>query len=60
MWDRDIISSNDFLSHFELDLGKLIEDCKAIQKPLHLNKKYFERHFKDSRSSLLDESLSIC
>lgn len=48
LFDRDIFKSNDFLCEFTLDLELLIKDCRLTQKPMHLNKKYYNSFFKDA------------
>lgn len=46
IFDRDVFKSNDFICQFELDLYLLVLDCRATQKLIHLNKKYYESYFK--------------
>ena len=46
VYDRDVFKSNDFICQFELDLYLLVLDCRATQKVMHLNKKYYESYFK--------------
>ena len=46
VFDRDILKSNDFLAHFELDLRPLVEDCRALQRPMNLNRKYYDKYFR--------------
>lgn len=48
LFDRDLFKPNDFLCEFVLDLDLLVRDCRATAKPMHLNKKYFNTHFKDA------------
>ena len=45
IYDRDILSGNDFICDYELDLRLLMEDCKLTQRVMHLNKKYYEEYF---------------
>ena len=42
MYDRDFFSSNEMMGEAQIDLGKIIEDCALVKKPLALNKSYYE------------------
>jgi hypothetical protein len=48
IFDRDIFKSNDFLCEFQMNLELLLKDCRLTQKPIHLNKKYYNSYFKDA------------
>ena len=45
VYDRDILSGNDFICDYEIDLRLMMEDCKLTQRGMHLNKQYFESYF---------------
>lgn len=45
IYDRDVIGANEFICQFDLDLRLLIEDVMLTQRPMHLNKDYFNKFF---------------
>ena len=45
LFDRDILKSNDFLAHFELDLKPLVDEVRSLQRPMNLSRKYYEKYF---------------
>lgn len=45
-WDRDLFKSNDFIGENQLPLQHLFIDAIATQKPINLNKKYYNTHLK--------------
>lgn len=46
-WDRDLFKSNDFIGEVSLPLGHVFEDCILTQKPVSLNKRYYQSYFKE-------------
>lgn len=46
-WDRDLFKSNDFIGENQIPLQYLFEDAIATQKPIHLNKKYYNTYLKE-------------
>ena len=47
VYDRDVFKSNDYICEFVLDLSLIVLDCRATQRCIHLNKKYYETYFRD-------------
>ena len=47
VWDADLFSGNDFLGDSSLNLALPIEDATLTDKPIHLNKKYYNSFLKD-------------
>ena len=46
-WDRDLFKSNDFIGESQFSLRYLFEDAIATQKPMFLNKKYYDNFLKE-------------
>ena len=45
VWDHDIIRANKLIGEAQLDLSAPIEDCQLTNRPLTLNKKYYEDYW---------------
>jgi hypothetical protein len=45
VYDRDILSGNDLIAEYQLDLCLMINDCRITQRMHHLCKKYFDDYF---------------
>lgn len=45
-WDRDLFKSNDFIGEIQLPLQDAFNDCIATQKPINVNKKYYDAYWK--------------
>ena len=54
LWDRDIISSNDFIGDCQLNLRDLMTDTAESGKIMNLNKKYYESFLKQHLTLKLD------
>jgi len=53
-WDKDILTSNDILCQWNLDLAPLLRDSVLTQGPIHLNRKFYEGTI---RGRMREESL---
>lgn len=56
-WDRDLFKSNDFIGENQIPLQYLFEDAIATQKPIHLNKKYYNTYLKEQLKKIGRENL---
>jgi len=48
VYDRDILSGNDLICDYELDLKLLVDDCRITQRAMQLNKVYHKEYFADN------------
>jgi hypothetical protein len=42
IFDKDVLSGNDFICEFDLDLSLIVEDTRLTQRPMHLTKTYYK------------------
>jgi hypothetical protein len=47
MFDRDLLSKNDFICDYEIDLRHLVEECRMTKRSIHLNKAYYKTYLKE-------------
>lgn len=46
VFDRDLLTSNELICHYEIDLKLLVDDCRITQNQSHLSKEYWNSHMK--------------